>query len=52
MNPGEFFAVATEAFFDVPIDLREGEPDLYAVLADFYGQDPAGRLETRGTRAS
>ena len=52
VNPGEFFAVATEAFFDVPIDLREGEPDLYAVLADFYGQDPAGRLETRGTRAS
>ena len=48
VNPGEFFAVATESFFDVPGLLAAHEPDLYGVLADFYGQDPAAR----GTSAS
>jgi Mlc titration factor MtfA (ptsG expression regulator) len=43
-NPAEFFAVSTEAFFDVPVILEEHEPDLYDVLRDFYKQDPAGRL--------
>ena len=43
-NPAEFFAVATEAFFDVPLALHEHEPDLYEVLRDFYRQDPALRL--------
>ncbi|HEX7521192.1 MAG TPA: M90 family metallopeptidase [Acidimicrobiia bacterium] len=42
-NPAEFFAVATEAFFDVPIELDEHEPDLYTVLRAFYNQDPAER---------
>jgi Mlc titration factor MtfA (ptsG expression regulator) len=42
-NPAEFFAVATEAFFDVPAVLEEYEPDLYEVLRDFYRQDPAAR---------
>jgi MtfA peptidase len=40
-NAGEFFAVASEAFFTVPDVLREGEPALYEVLAGFYRQDPA-----------
>jgi Mlc titration factor MtfA (ptsG expression regulator) len=43
VSPGEFFAVATEAFFDAPSALEEHEPDLYAVLRDFYQQDPAER---------
>lgn len=43
-NPGEFFAVATEAFFDVPRALRAAEPDLYEVLQRFYRQDPAARV--------
>ena len=43
-NPAEFFAVATEAFFDVPVMLEEHEPDLYDVMRDFYKQDPAVRL--------
>jgi Mlc titration factor MtfA (ptsG expression regulator) len=43
-NPGEFFAVATEVFFDRPVALREGHPDLYEVLRDFYRQDPAARV--------
>ena len=42
-NPAEFFAVATEVFFNRPVDLREHEPDLYAELQSFYGQDPATR---------
>jgi Mlc titration factor MtfA (ptsG expression regulator) len=44
VNPGEFFAVATEVFFTRPIELREQKPALYEVFADYYGQDPAGRL--------
>ena len=43
-NPAEFFAVATEAFFDVPVLLEEHEPNLYEVMRDFYKQDPAARL--------
>jgi Mlc titration factor MtfA (ptsG expression regulator) len=45
-NPGEFFAVATEAFFEQPHELRDLEPALYDVLLRFYRQDPAAR-ETR-----
>lgn len=43
-NPAEFFAVATEVFFNRPHELRAGEPDLYAELESFYGQDPARRV--------
>ena len=42
-NPAEFFAVATEAFFDVPGALVQHEPALYALLRDFYVQDPVAR---------
>ena len=42
-DPGEFFAVATEVFFDRPIDFRDDKPQLYEVLADYYRQDPAAR---------
>ena len=38
-DPAEFFAVATEAFFLVPVELKEEEPDLYAVLHDYFHQD-------------
>lgn len=41
-DPGEFFAVTTEVFFARPIDLARSLPDLYAVLSDYYRQDPAG----------
>jgi hypothetical protein len=44
VNPGEFFAVATEVFFTRPLEMREQKPALYEVLADFYRQDPATRL--------
>ena len=42
-NPSEFFAVATEVFFEQPAALRAQKPRLYGVLARFYGQDPAQR---------
>jgi len=42
-NPGEFFAVATEAFFCLSNQLALEKPELYVVLRDFYHQDPAAR---------
>ena len=45
VNPGEFFAVATEVFFSAPQTLLADEPDLYDVLRGFYRQDPADRAE-------
>lgn len=39
-NEAEFFAVATESFFERPGDMRESAPDLYEVLARFYGYEP------------
>jgi Mlc titration factor MtfA (ptsG expression regulator) len=40
-SAGEFFAVATEHFFDQPNALRAEHPELYEVLRGFYRQDPA-----------
>jgi Mlc titration factor MtfA (ptsG expression regulator) len=42
-NEAEFFAVATEAFFEKPRQLKRKEPDLYRELARYYRVDPAGR---------
>lgn len=42
-NPAEFFAVATECFFEKSRALRERHARLYAVLQTYYGQDPAAR---------
>ena len=39
--PEEFFAVASEAFFVAPRDLRAEHPRLYALLRGFFKQDPA-----------
>ncbi|MEM9294124.1 MAG: M90 family metallopeptidase [Acidobacteriota bacterium] len=39
-NPAEFFAVATEAFFERPKKLRRRYPELYALLEDLYQLDP------------
>jgi Mlc titration factor MtfA (ptsG expression regulator) len=51
VNPGEFFAVATEAFFDAPEVLGREHPELYGVLSAFYRQDPAARVGRRGATA-
>lgn len=40
-NQAELFAVATEAFFEQPVELARQHPELYAVLRETYGQDPA-----------
>lgn len=40
-DPVEFFAVATEAFFELPRELRSEHPDLYRALATYFNQDPA-----------
>ena len=39
--PEEFFAVATECFFENPRQLRERHPELYVELREYYRQDPA-----------
>jgi Mlc titration factor MtfA (ptsG expression regulator) len=39
-DPAEFFAVATEYFFERPKDLQRMYPDLYRELSNFYHQNP------------
>ena len=39
-DPAEFFAVASEAFFEQAALLAAAHPALYRVLADFYRVDP------------
>jgi Mlc titration factor MtfA (ptsG expression regulator) len=41
-NPAEFFAVATEVFFERPDDLAEWDAELYGVMSRWYRQDPRG----------
>jgi Mlc titration factor MtfA (ptsG expression regulator) len=43
-NPSEFFAVASEAFFEAPRHLRDDYPAVYEQLRQFYRQDPAGAV--------
>ncbi len=40
-NKAEFFAVATECFFEEPTELSRRHPALYEVLRRFYRLDPA-----------
>jgi hypothetical protein len=42
-NEAEFFAVATEMFFEQPEHMLEQRPDLYDLLRSTYGQDPGKR---------
>ncbi|MGH8234944.1 MAG: zinc-dependent peptidase [Rhodanobacteraceae bacterium] len=39
-SPAEFFAVASEQFFEGPATLRQHLPDVYRLLAQFYRQHP------------
>lgn len=43
-NEAEFFAVATEQFFDQPRLMIKHAPELYRVLKEYYRQDPVLRL--------
>jgi MtfA peptidase len=40
--------VAVEAFFERPLALRRGHAEVYAMLRDYFGQDPAAWDEARG----
>jgi Mlc titration factor MtfA (ptsG expression regulator) len=40
-EPAEFFAVATECFFEKAGQMRDVYPRLYEELKRFYQQDPA-----------
>lgn len=42
-DPAEFFAVVSEAFFEVPQHVHDDYPLLYEQLAAFYRQDPYAR---------
>jgi Mlc titration factor MtfA (ptsG expression regulator) len=50
-HPGEFFAVMSEAFFEIPAVLRSEYPQVYGQLAHFYRQDPAVRASRGGQYA-
>lgn len=39
-NPAEFFAVASETFFEKPVQLKKKHPELYQELQGFYKVDP------------
>jgi Mlc titration factor MtfA (ptsG expression regulator) len=42
-DPAEFFAVMSEAFFEIPLPVKLHFPRVYEQLALFYRQDPAQR---------
>ena len=42
VSPPEFFAVATESFFEKPAEMQKKLPELYEQLSKYYGLDPAG----------
>ncbi len=39
-HPAEFFAVATEAFFENSVALKQQHPELYNEIKGYYQQDP------------
>jgi MtfA peptidase len=43
-SEAEFFAVATETFFERPRLPQQQQPALYDVLRGFYRQDPVARM--------
>ena len=47
-SPGEFFAVASEAFFQAPHTLLAAYPAVYEQMRQFYRQDPAARSRAHG----
>jgi Mlc titration factor MtfA (ptsG expression regulator) len=47
-NRAEFFAVATELFFERPDLMKRELDDLYGLFREYYRQDPASREGARG----
>jgi len=46
VSPSEFFAVATESFFEKPLQMKNKLPDLYQQFRRFYNLDPAAWRNT------
>lgn len=46
VSPSEFFAVATESFFEKPLLMKNKLPDLYQQFKRFYNLDPAAWRNT------
>ncbi len=44
ISEAEFFAVATEVFFERPQEMKDKTPGLYAEMQAFYGGDPASAM--------
>ena len=51
-DEAEFFAVATEDFFERPAGLLAAHPRLYGLLQEFYGLDPASWTLPLGSGAA
>jgi hypothetical protein len=43
-NEAEFFAVASEYFFENPVRMKQKHPELYAMLEQIFHQDPQSRI--------
>jgi len=51
-SPAEFFAVLSEAFFELPDAVHEEYPRVYVQLSQFYRQDPLAAMQSiSGRRA-
>jgi Mlc titration factor MtfA (ptsG expression regulator)/Flp pilus assembly protein TadD len=46
-SKAEFFAVATEAYFERPLEMRGAHAELFACFRDFYKVDPSAWFEER-----
>ena len=51
-NAAEFFAVATECFFEKPQQMKKKHPELYEELKEFYRQDPVNFQATPAATTS
>lgn len=49
-NVAEFFAVVVEAFFEQPERVERFHPELFGVMRDVFGQDPAAILARKARR--
>ncbi|MGE5125747.1 MAG: zinc-dependent peptidase [Betaproteobacteria bacterium] len=49
-DPVEFLGVAVEAFFEIPQVVRRRHREVYAMLSEYFGQDPAAWDDARGLK--
>jgi Mlc titration factor MtfA (ptsG expression regulator) len=50
-DPAEFFAVATETFLEEPVAFQAAYPEMYRLLGNFYGLDPASWADRLGANS-